>query len=162
MVGEDMCSAIGALFMNFLNESHLFEWEISSTSPPGGNQVDGLPPASSFPNAPRAPTPLFATKIWHFGQCFGSCSAAHNLNNEVASDIETRIFKLQFGPGPRSQLAIALELFDLQNRHMNTIWTEKSENDENISPDRFRSSPGQKIKPRNENSESQRLKIIQN
>ena len=61
---------------------------ISSTSLPGGNLVDGLPPACII---------------------------------ESASDIETRISKLQFGPGPRSQLAIALELFDLQNRHMNTI-----------------------------------------
>ena len=118
--------------------------------------------AASFTHPPCAPRLLLATKICHFWSCFGSCSAANHRNIESASDIETRIYKLQFGPGPRSQLAIALELFDLQNRHIDTIWTEKSENDENSSPDRFRSSPGQEIKPRSRNSESQHLKTIHN
>ena len=54
---------------------------------------------------------------------------------ESASDIETRTCKLQFGPGARSQLAIALELYDLQNRHKDTKSTEKSENDENTLGD---------------------------
>ena len=47
-------------------------------------------------------------------------------------------------------------------RHMNTIWTEQSEYDENSSLDWFRSSPGQKIKPRSRIWQWGRLKIIEN